>query len=554
MKKVIIVGANACGGSTASRLRRLNEDIEIILIDRGNYMSFANCGLPYYIGGEVKDLDAIDGQNPQRFAKENNIDVRLNNEVIAINKIDKTLIVYNHNDSKSYEESYDELVLAIGAELSAPEDMDLNKKNIFPVLSIDDAKKIDEYLKSNKVKTALVMGGGYIGMEMIEQLHNRNLDISLVTHGKQVLNVLDLEMANIVHKKLFEKGVQLFFESNEMPFSTNTDIVVVSTGIQANILLARMADLELGEHEGVLVNDYLKTSDEHIWAGGDLIEVKNLISGNSEYIPLAGPANRHGHIIADNILGAKIKYQPTLGTSILKIFELSVAMTGINERKALELGIDYEAIYIHAKSHAGYYPGAKPLTIKVLFAKDDYRILGAQIIGEEGVDKRIDVISTAIQAGIRADQLDELELAYSPQFGSAKDPVNIAGMVASNIKNDLVKQIQWHELDEVDTQETLLIDLRPSFVKKDATMKDAIQLPFDKLREAMPNEQKDREIILFCGDGALAYDAYRMLELHGFKKLKILAGGLKTYADAHYLQNKQNSKNLLGNYSNTVLV
>ncbi len=515
-------------------------------------MSFANCGLPYYVGGAVKYLEDIDGQSAEIYAEQNDIDVRLNHEVIAINTVDKRLSIYDHKKDRSYEENYDELVLATGAELNSPKDLDLSAENIFPVLTVNDAENIDEYISRNPVKTAVVMGGGYIGMEMVEQLAKRELDVTLITSGTQVLSLLDREMANIVHKKLFDKGVQLFFESSEL--TTNADIVIVATGVKPNILLAEMAGLTLGEYSGVIVDEHLRTSNEHIWAGGDLIEVKNYITNQNQYIPLAGPANRHGHIIADNILGKKIKYRASLGTSLLKIFELTVGMTGINEAMAEELAIEYESVYIHAKSHASYYPGAKPLTIKLIFAKEDYRILGAQIIGEDGVDKRIDVISTAIQSGVKAYELDDVELAYAPPYGSAKDPVNVAGMLVSNIKDSLVKQIQWQELDELEASEVLLIDVRPSHVKKTLTMKGAVQIPYDKLRETMPSSVKHKEIILFCGDGALAYDAYRLLELHGFNKLKILAGGLKTYADAHYLQTSVGAKNLLGDFLNTVLV
>ncbi len=552
MKTIIIVGANACGGSVATRLRRLDEDIKIILLDKGNYMSFANCGLPYFVGGEVKNIDSIDGQNAEDFAKQNNIDVRLNNEVIAINITNKSLTIFDHINSETYDEVYDDLVLATGAELNIPENIDLKAKNIFPILTVNDAKHIEEYINENSSKTAMVIGGGYIGMEIVEQLHERNLKVSLMTNSKQVLNLIDLEMANIIHKKLVEKGIRLFFDCNEIPYST--DLVIVATGVKPNTRLAKMADLELGKHNGVIVNDYLRTSKENIWAGGDLIEIKEFITGKNQFIPLAGPANRHGHVIAGNILGEKVKYQPTLGTSILKIFELTVAMTGITEDKARELGIEHDVIYIHSKSHVGYYPGARPLSIKLIFSKHDYKILGAQIIGEDGVDKRIDVLSTAIKAGIKANELDEIELAYAPPYGSAKDPINLVGMVASNIKTGLVKQIQWHELDALDTTKIMLMDVRPSHIKKAATMKHAIQIPIERLREALPSLHKHQEIILFCGDGALAYDAYRMLDLYGFNDLKILAGGLRTYSDAHYLQDDENYKNLLGHYSNTILV
>ncbi len=552
MKTIIIVGANACGGTTATRLRRLDEDIKIILLEKGNYISFSNCGLPYYVGGEVKDIDSIDGQDAQTFAKQNNIDIRLNNEVIAINTTNKSLTIYDHLSAETYDEIYDDLVLATGAELNIPENIDLKAKNVFPILTVNDAKHIEEYINANPVKTALVIGGGYIGMEIVEQLHERDLKVSLITSGKQVLDLLDLEMANIIHKKLVEKGIRLFFDCNEIPY--RTDLVIVATGVKPNTRLAKMADLELGKHSGVIVNDHLRTSKENIWAGGDLIEVKEFITNKNQFIPLAGPANRHGHIIADNILGEKVKYQHTLGTSILKIFELTIAMTGITEDKARELDIDHEVVYIHSKSHVGYYPDAKPLSIKLIFSKHDYKILGAQIIGEDGVDKRIDVLSTAIKAGIKADELDEIELAYAPPYGSAKDPINLAGMVASNIKTGLVKQIQWHQLDALDTAEMMLMDVRPSHIKKTSTMKHAIQIPIDRLREALPSLRKHQEIVLFCGDGALAYDAYRMLELYGFNNLKILAGGLRTYSDAHYLQDDENYRNLLGHYSNTVLV
>ena len=551
MKTIIIVGANACGSTTASRLRRLNESLKIILVDKGDLMSFTSCGLPYYIGGELKYLDDIDGQNAQTFAELNNIDVRLNQEVLTINTADKYLSIHDLNKGYSYKESYDELVLATGAELNIPQDIDINDKNIFPILTINDAKHIDEYITRNPIKTAIVMGSDYISLEMVEQLQKRGLDLTLITDSTQVLTQLDSEMANIVHRKLFDKGVQLFFDCSELP--SNADLIIVTTGVKPNNLLAKMAGLDLGEYSGVLVDDYLRTSDQYIWAGGDLIEVRSLITNKNQYVPLAGPANRHGYIIANNILGWKTKCRASLGTNVSKIFNLVVATTGINELMAKAMDIEYDSVYIHTRSHANYYPGAKPITIKLIYDKEDYKILGAQIIGEESVDKRIDVISTAIQAGVKAYELAELELASAAPYGATRDPVNLIGMLVSNIKENLLKQIQWKELDEIKLSNVLLIDVRPSGADKTLTMKGAIQIPFDKLRDAIPNSVKHKEIILFCADGALAYSAYRLLELHGFNKMKVLAGGLKTYSDAHYMQASPSARNLLGTYSNTIL-
>ncbi len=545
-QKVIIVGAVACGASVASRLRRLDETVEIILLDKGQYISFSNCGLPYYIGQEVDDIKKINGKDAEVFSKLNNVDVRLNNEVMDIDVVNRIINIRNHTNNISYKESYDDLVLALGAVLDIPQIPGINQGNHFSVLTIPDVLKIDQYIKDHDVKTVVVIGSGYIGLEVIEQLKNRGLDICLVTHADQVLSNLDEEMASIIHKELNDQGIIAYFNTSVTRFENHEnrsklilkgnseiselegELIILATGIKPNTGLAESAGVKLGDKGGIRVNKRLQSSNKHIWAGGDSIEVENFITKEYEFMPLAGPANRHGHIIADNIFGAHSEYKGTLGTAILKFFDLAIAMTGISEKQARAKNIRADSIIMHANSHVSYYHGAKPLTIKVVYSSENFRILGAQIIGADGVDKRIDVLSTAIQNNAYVYDLDALQLAYAPPYGSARDPINQIGMIGQNIKEGTLKLIYWYEMEDLDA-ESIILDVRPSKEREGGFIKESINIPFEDLRESYLSLYRENEIIIYCHTGTNAYNAYRFLELMGFEKLRMLSGGYKTY-------------------------
>ncbi len=551
-QKVIIVGAVACGASVASRLRRLNESVEIILLDKGNYLSFSNCGLPYYLGQEVDDIKKIDGKDAAVFAKLNNIDVRLNNEVLDIDTKNKIISIQDHIKGVSYKESYDELVLALGAILDIPQLPGMNSDNHFSVLTIPDALKIDQYIKDHNVKTVAVVGSGFIGLEVIEQLKNRGLEISVISHAAQVLSNLDEEMASIIHQELKDHGITAYFNTSVTRFEKNAnksklilksdlevaelevELVILATGIKPNTELAEAAGLKLGDKGGIRVNKHLQTSDKHIWAGGDSIEVENFITKEYDFIPLAGPANRHGHIIADNICGAHEDYKGTLGTAILKFFDLAIAVTGLSEKQAQAKDIPAASIIVHANSHVGYYHGAKPLTIKLVYSIENFRILGAQIIGADGVDKRIDVLSTAIQNNAYVYDLDGLQLAYAPPYGSARDPINQIGMIGQNIKEGILKLIYSHEIEELNP-DTIILDVRSAKDHATGFIEDSINIPLEDLRENYLSLYRENAIVIYCYTGSDSYNAYRFLELMGFMKLRMLSGGYKTYKSAKTL-------------------
>jgi NADPH-dependent 2,4-dienoyl-CoA reductase/sulfur reductase-like enzyme len=545
-KKIIIVGAVACGAGVASRLRRLDESVKIILIDKGNYISFSNCGLPYYIGKEVDDIRKIDGKDAEVFAKLSNIDVRLNHEVLEIDIKNKLINVQDNNQNISYKESYDDLVLSLGAVYDMPEIPGIVSHNHFTVLTIPDALKIDQYINENNVKKAVVIGGGYIGLEVIEQLKNRGLEVSLVTHSDQVLNNLDREMVSMIHKELQGQNIATYLNVDIARFENcgnrtkvilrnypdapeiEGEIIILATGIKPNSGLAKAAGLKLGEKGGIKVNKRLQTSDKSIWAGGDSIEVENLITKELDFIPLAGPASRHGHIIADNILGASNEYRATLGTAILKFFDLAIAKTGISEKQAKAKNIKAGSIIVHANSHVGYYHGAKPLTIKLIYSSENFRILGAQIVGNDGVDKRIDILSTAIQGNATVSDLDDLQLAYAPPFGSARDPINQIGMIGQNIQEARLNLIYWQDIEKLG-DESIILDVRTLAQRAEGFIDKSINIPYEDLRDNHQNLDKDKEIVVYCHSGSKSYFAYRFLELVGFNKLRMLSGGYKTY-------------------------
>ncbi|MCP2240654.1 CoA-disulfide reductase [Thermoanaerobacterium thermosaccharolyticum] len=445
--KVVIVGGVAGGASAAARLRRLDENAEIILFEKGEYISYANCGLPYYIGEVIKEREKLIVQTPEAMSKRFNIDIRTLSEVTKIIPSEKTVIVHDIQNNKTYKETYDKLILSPGAEPIKPPMPGIDGKNIFTLRNIPDTYRIKDFVDYNKPKKAVVVGGGFIGLEVAENLKEVGLDVTVVELADHVMAPLDYEMASIAHQHLKDKGVKLILKDGVKEFqhkdnsttvvlnsgkTIDTDMVVLGIGVRPDIKLAKDAGLAIGDRGGIKVNEYLQTSNPDIYAVGDAIEVKDYINGSNTLIPLAGPANKQGRIAADNICGRNSKYDGTQGTSVAKIFDLTVAATGNNETILKRVGIDYNKVIIHPNSHASYYPDALPMTIKLIFKKEDGKILGAQIVGFDGVDKRIDVIATAIRANMTVYDLEELELSYAPPYSSAKDPVNMAGFAASN--------------------------------------------------------------------------------------------------------------------------
>ncbi|MCX7710054.1 MAG: CoA-disulfide reductase [Clostridia bacterium] len=542
--KIVIVGGVAGGASTAARLRRIDEAAEIILFEKGEYISFANCGLPYYIGEVIKEKDKLVVQTPENMKQRFRIDVRVNSEVTKINPDKKEVEIYNKAEGKTYTESYDKLVLSPGAEPVKPNILGIDHSRIFTLRNIPDTYRIKDYVDAMKPKRAIVVGAGFIGLEVAENLHMRGVKVTVVELADHVIGPLDYEMAAIVHQHMKTKEVEFYLKDGVKAFThkdcytdveltsgkvLRTDMVILGIGVRPETRLAADAGLKLGPTGGILVDEYMRTSNADIFAVGDAVEVKDYICGNAALIPLAGPANKQGRIAANNICGAGEKYKGTQGTSIVKVFDITVAITGSNERILKRNGIEYEKSFTHSASHAGYYPGAIPMSIKLLFSKKDGKILGAQIVGYDGVDKRLDVIATAIRAGMTVYDLEELELAYAPPYSSAKDPVNIAGYTAANILKNDSGIFHWDEVADLDPQDSLLIDVRTPMEFKLGTIEGAVNIPLDDLRERLGDLPKDKTLYIFCQVGLRGYLAYRILVQHGYSRVKNLSGGFKTY-------------------------
>lgn len=547
-KKVVIVGGVAGGASAAARLRRLDENVQIVMFEKGEYISFANCGLPYYIGGVIEERNALLVQTPEAMKARFNIDVRTLSEVIEIERLDKKIKVKDLRTGSIYEENYDTLILSPGSTPLKPPIPGIDGENIFVLWNMNDVDKIKNHVVKEKPKRAIVIGGGFIGIEMAENLYELGMEVSVVEMANQVMAPIDFEMAQGVHQHIRSKGVKLYLENGVKNFEKNgnitqvhlqdgtvleSELVILSIGIKAQTQLAKDAGLELNARGGIVVDDYLKTNDENIYAIGDAIEVVDFIDKNKTMIPLAGPANKQGRIVADNICGKNMTYKGSQGTSVAKVFDLTVAATGHNEkilnRKGLVINQDYKVAIIHSKSHAGYYPGAIPLTIKLIFELEG-KILGAQIVGYEGVDKRIDVIATAIRFGGKIEDLAELELAYAPPYSSAKDPVNMVGFVAQNMLNDGLEVAYWDELKTINTETTIVLDVRNEEERLMGFVEGSINIPLDQLREQLSRLDKEKTIITYCAIGLRGYIAQRILLQNGFKKVKNYMGGYTTYA------------------------
>ncbi len=546
MAKYLIVGGVAAGMSAATRLRRLDESAEIIVFERGNYVSYANCGLPYYIGDAISERERLVVQTPQAFRELMNIEVRTGNEVIAVLPQGKSVRIKDLKAGHEYEESYDKLLLATGGSPVKPPIPGSGHPAIHTLWTIPDSDKIRAMVDDGNVKSALVVGAGFIGLEMAENLHARGIKVTVVEMANQALNVIDFEMAAMVHRELRMKKIGLFLEDGVSSFengdsgavvahltsgrSVSADLVLLSIGVKPNTGFLAGSGIKLGPRGHIDVDENLRTTDEHIFAAGDAIEVIHPITNQKTAIPLAGPANKQGRIAADNINGRTLRaYNGTMGTAIAKVFDLSVGMTGASEKFCKAKGIPYKSVIIHPNDSAGYYPGAMKMSLKLVFSPETRRVLGAQAIGYDGIDKRIDVIATAIKGNMTIDDLAEIEHAYAPPFSSAKDPVNMAGFAAQNILDGLVRSTDWQFVHGADKDELFLLDVRTPAEFATGTIPGAVNIPLADLRARIGEIPRDKTVILFCRVGLIAYNAARVLEAGGITNYYNLSGGYETY-------------------------
>ncbi len=549
--KVLIVGGVAGGASAATRLRRLDEKAEIILFEKGPYISYANCGLPYYIGGEIKERENLLVTKPALLRGRFGIDVRTDSEVLSIDRQAKTVAVKNHQTGETYTESYDKLLLSPGASPKKPDWEGVNLPGIFTIRNVPDTCAVDDFIRETGAKRAAVVGGGFIGVEMAENLTARGLSVTLMEYQEQVLPPLDPEMAAIVHTHLRQNGVNLALGTAVSGFekagtgilvktgkgNLETDLVILSVGVAPDSGLAKEAGLELGIGGSIAVNDNYQTSDPDIYAVGDAIQVRSRLTGQDTLLPLAGPANRQGRAAAESILGRKPSHsRDVLGSSILKVFQLTAAGTGLNEKQLKAAGIPYLKTYTHPASHAGYYPGGTPMSLKLLFGPDG-KVFGAQAVGQDGVDKRMDVLATVIRLGGTVYDLQDLELCYAPPYSSAKDPVNMLGFTAANILNGDMKDFYCEDLAGLDLDKVFLLDCRTPAEFAMGTIPGAVNIPLDELRNRLEELPKDKPVYEFCQVGLRGYIAYRILTQHGFEVYN-LSGGYKSYAQARELYQK----------------
>ncbi|MFA0262261.1 FAD-dependent oxidoreductase [Vibrio cyclitrophicus] len=567
MTKIVIIGGVAGGASAAARARRLSEEAEIIMFERGPFVSFANCGLPYHIGGDIEDRSKLLLQTPESFLARFNVDARVMNEVTSIDRTNKTVTVKNLVDGSHYSESYDFLLLSPGASAVVPPISGIDNPLTHSLRNIPDMDRIIETIQMNKPEHATVVGGGFIGLEMMEAFHQLGIKTSLIEMADQVMTPVDREMAGFAHAEIREKGIDLklgvalesvkyipnehiaSFDSGEsekhqhlegeLELTLNngetltTDILIMAIGVRPETKLAQEAGLQLGAFGGIYTNEFMQTSDPSVYSVGDAIEDKDFVTGEQTLVPLAGPANRQGRMAADNMLGRQEAYQGTQGTAICKIFGLAVASTGKNEKQLKQSGISYEKVYVHTASHASYYPGAQVVSFKMLFDPKTGKILGAQAVGKDGVDKRIDVMAVAQRAGMTVDQLQHLELTYAPPYGSAKDVINQAAFVANNIIKGDATPIHFDEIETLSDNQLLLDVRNPGELENGGFIEGAINIPVDQLRHRMSELPIDKEIVIYCQVGLRGNVAYRQLVNNGFKARNLI-GGYRTlmYAKA----------------------
>lgn len=542
--KVVIVGGVAGGAMAAARIRRLDEKAEIIIFERSGYVSYANCGLPYYIGGEISDKEDLFLQTPEGFWSRFKIDVRTLHEVTKINHDRKTVTVLNKQSGNVFEERYDKLILSPGAKPVMPDFCKGDCSNIFTLRTVEDTLKIREFTDNNPIKTAVIIGGGFIGLEMAENLKNRSIDITVIQKGDHLLNTVDSDIASFVHTNLRTKGINILLNANVKSIEKNivitdckeipADMVIVSVGVLPENTLAKDAGLALGVKGAIAVSDNMQTSDDDIYAVGDAVEVENFISKDKAVITLAGPANKQGRIAADNIYGINSTYKGSQGASVIKLFDMTVASTGMTETQLKNSNIAYEKVILSPLSHAGYYPGATVMTLKVIFEKETYKILGAQAVGYEGVEKRIDVIATAIFAGLTADNLKDLELSYAPPYSSAKDPVNMAGFIIENMKNGIVEQFYYEDIPLLQKRDDVtLLDTRTVYEYMRGHAEGFINIPVDELRERLTELDKSKPVYVMCQSGLRSYLATRILMQNGFDAYNF-AGGYRLYGTMYY--------------------
>lgn len=544
--KTVIIGGVAGGASAAARLRRLDERAEIVILERGSFISYANCGLPYYVGGTIENRSALTLQTPESFTRRFNVDVRVRHEAVGIDPAGKIVTVRNLTDGRLYEESYDSLILSPGAEPIVPRMPGVEGERIFTLRTIPDALAIRAYVEAQHPRSAVVVGGGMIGTEMAENLTAAGIAVTVVELQDHVIAPLDFEMAADVHQYLESRGIRLMLgravtavepqgEALRVKLgreTVDTDMLVLSVGVRPESDLAQRAGLQLTDRGAIVTDSHMRTSAPDIYAVGDAVQVHDFVAGDSAYVPLAGPANKQGRIAADNICGISSEYAGAQGSAVVKLFDMTVAVTGLNERAAQAKGIDYDKTYTYSASHAGYYPGATNMSIKILWERDSLRLLGAQIVGFEGVDKRMDVLATAIRLGAKVTDLKELELVYAPPFGSAKDPVNMAGYVAENVVTGKLKQFFWDQVDDLPRDGSVtLLDVRMPGEVAAGHIEGFRPIPLDELRGRLDELPKDKPIYVHCHSGLRSYLACCILRGNGFDCYN-LAGGWRLYASA----------------------
>ena len=541
--KDVIVGGVAGGATAAARIRRLDEQAEIVVFERSGYISYANCGLPYYIGDVITDPEELTLQTPESFFSRFRVDMKVRHEVTAIHPERKTVSVKNLETDEVFEESYDKLILSPGAKPTQPRLPGVGIDKLFTLRTVEDTFRIKEYINQNHPKSAVLAGGGFIGLELAENLRELGMDVTIVQRPKQLMNPFDADMASMIHSEMRKHGVKLalgytvegFEERNggvDVLLKDNAplhaDMVVLAIGVTPDTALAREAGLELGIKGSIVVNDRMETSVPDIYAAGDAVQVKHYVTGEDALISLAGPANKQGRIIADNICGGDSRYLGSQGSSVIKVFDMTAATTGINETNARKAGLDVDTVILSPMSHAGYYPGGKVMTMKVVFEKGTYRLLGAQIVGYDGVDKRIDVLATAIHAGLKATQLKDLDLAYAPPYSSAKDPVNMAGFMIDNISKGL-KQWHLHDADKLPRDgSVILLDTRTAWEYSSGHIEGFVNIPVDELRERLDEIEPGKPVYVICQSGLRSYIATRILEGYGYEAYNF-AGGFRFY-------------------------